>query len=505
MNTPLNMKPRTQRGVPVTWWKLAVWLGIAVAVLMAARFAPDTASATVQQSTVPTSPELLTILTGPIDSMNATQWIVAGVSVTVGQETRLNERQQSAGENTWARVEGYPDDAGGLIAVRVKVLPQQPFVRIEGPLQGLEETSLTVSGIVLGRTTTTLVVGSPVVGDRVKVTAAVQTDNTLLALQVRRVGLPGEDDDDDDDVNEAGKIELTGVVIERPENTVVGAWNISGIVVTVNEQTEVRSRVASLIVGAWVKVEGSADGSGGILADELKATDTRRDHKLEGVLDSLSEDEVVISGITLGVADDVKLEDDPTVGEPVEVKARYDETEERLIAYKIEGEDDDDDDHGSSATRHIAGEIKQLPADGLLGEWKVGRKTIVVGAATVIDEHKGLAEEGAQVRVEVLKSHTQPYTAVKVVVLNSAHKDDDDGDDDGEQHRYIEFEGEISGLPAEGLLGEWQVGDKTVIVTEKTQIKGDRDDIALDVKVKVEGYQVEDGKVLARKIKVKDD
>lgn len=505
MNMLRRPNSNDQNGAPAVWRKLALWFGIAVFVLLLARFAPGTVSAEVQQSTVPPDPASLTILIGPIDSISPTQWIVAGIPVTVDEATRLNERQRLAAEDNWARVEGTPDDAGGLIAARIKVLPQQPFVQLEGPLQATDDTSFTVSGILVGRTTTTLVIGEPAPGDRVKVAAAVQTDGTLLALQIRPVG-PPEDDDDDDDQDEAGQIELTGVVVDRPADGVIGDWNISGIVVTVGDQTEVKDRVSKLIVGAWVKVEGNADGSGGILADELKTTETRRYHKLEGTLDSLSDEQVVVSGLVLGVDENVKLEDDPTVGERVEVKARYDETDEMLYAYQIEGEHEDDDDHEQGDTRHIAGKIKQLPADGLIGEWKVGPKTIVVTAATVIDEHKGLVEEGAQVRVEVLKQRNQPYTAVKVVVLRGAHTGDDDDDDgdDNEQNSYVEFEGLIRGLPESGLRGEWLVDETTVIVTEKTRIKGDVDEFVLDAKVEVEGYKKSDGQVLAREIEVED-
>ncbi|MEZ4836230.1 MAG: DUF5666 domain-containing protein [Caldilineaceae bacterium] len=485
MNTQLKPNARDRRVASIAWRKLAVWLGIAVVVLLGARLAPDTASASVAQSTVPPQPELLTILVGPIDSTSDTQWVVAGITVNIdggnGTIPPINQRQEPVNEDNWARVEGIPDGAGGLDAERIKVLPQQPFVLLEGPLQALEDAAITVSGIDLGRTTTTLIVGDLAVGDRVKVAAAVQTDGSLLALQVSSATAPPDDDDDNED--DTSPIELKGVVVDRPENGNIGQWNISGIMVTVNDQTEVRYHVSDLIPGAWVKVEGTADGSGGIVAGEFRATESRRYHKLEGILDSLNDQEVVVSGITLKLAENVKLEDDPTVGQPVEVKANYNEDEDMLYAFLIEGEQEDDDDYDHHDTRHFVGTIKQLPADGMFGEWQVGRKTIVVTPSTVIHEHKGFVEEGARVRVEILKKRDRhdggPYTAVKVVVLRGAHHDHHDDDDD-DHNRYVEFKGYIRDLPDEGLRGEWLVDETTVIVTEKTRLKGDRDEFAVD-------------------------
>jgi hypothetical protein len=252
--------------------------------------------------------------------------------------------------------------------------------------------------------------------------------------------------------------------------------------------------------GAWVKVKGTPTGDGGIVATELRATDSRRYHKLRGILDSLNADEVVVSGIVLALEGNVKLEDNPTVGQPVEVKARYSREDEQLYVYLITG--DDEDDQQGHHTHRIVGEVKQLPEDGLFGEWKIGSRRVVVTASTLIDEHKGLVEEGAKVRAEVFREDDGSLVAVKVVVLREAHHDDDD--DDHHHIRYVEFEGEIESMPENGLRGIWQVDDRMVIVTGMTRIKGDRDDYEVGVEVEVEGYLVDGDKVIARKIELED-
>ncbi len=250
---------------------------------------------------------------------------------------------------------------------------------------------------------------------------------------MRRVGAPNNDDDHDDDDDgdtpAANHVELMGIVTQVPSPGVEDGWSVSGIPVSVNEQTEIKQLVGDLLIGSWVKVEGSAPGDGSIIADEIKAIGTRDYHKLEGVLDSLDEGVVVVNGIELAVDGNVELKGTPTVGQRVQIRARYDEDTETLYAFWIEGSNGDHENEGD--TRHIAGKIKQLPADGLYGTWQVGPKTVEVPDGTFIDEAKGLAEEGAQVRVEVLKNSGDVLVAVEVVVLHGAHNGDDDDDNGG--------------------------------------------------------------------------
>lgn len=491
MNTIIAYRHR-ERIAPLL--KMALWIGM-VAIFLGLGFVAPTTEASVRNSTIP---PLLTVLVGPVSAISETNWEVAGVDVQITEKTRINERIHPAQPTRWARVEGVPNGSGGLVAYRIKVLPPLPFVKIVGTLDTLEDDSLAVSGILVSRTDATLIVGPVTVGARVEVKARMDVQNRI-ALHVHPMGRPNDDDDDDDDdgeVPDANKVELIGLVIDPPTDGLVGPWQISTIVVSVTETTEVKQPVGAPILGAWVKVEGSATGDGGILAHEMKTIETRQFHKLEGVLDALSDAEITVSGIVIALDPSVKIEGTPNPGRRVEVHARLDAETQTLYAVRIEIDGDNNGDDGQR--HHIGGHIRGLPEQGLVGEWQINNRKVTVTEATVIDEHKGMAEIGAVVRAEVLKTENGPWVALEIVVLRS----EDDDDDEEEDNEYVEFEGAIDDLPDNGtLLGNWMVDGRRVAVSERTVIKGNPAQIVLHALVEVEGYERADGVIEARKIK----
>jgi hypothetical protein len=82
---------------------------------------------------------------------------------------------------------------------------------------------------------------------------------------------------------------------------------------------------------------------------------------------------------------------------------------------------------------------------------------------TRIHQEKGLLTVGATVHVAGWKlPHTEAVIASEITVLESAE----------EGGEFAMFRGEIKGLPTEGKLGEWMIGDQKVIVNEQTQLFG---------------------------------
>lgn len=476
-----------------------LWLALA-AILFSLGWFTLTTEAAVVSETMPDDAARMTVLVGPIDEVTEMLWTVAGVPVQITDATRFNERMERRDAGLWARVEAvYSAENDELVATRIKILPPHPFISIRGQIQELTTNAARVGGIPVVITPETRLLGNPAAGMRVRVIADAETyEPDIVALRIQRAGDP-YDDDDDGEEHDSNKIELTGQIQERPANSIIGLWKISTISVDVNAQTEVKERVSALLPGAWVKVEGHAEG-GVIIAAELKSTETRRYHKLEGTLESLDDDQIVVNGIALALAGNVEIEDNPQPGQGVEVRAQL--IDDRLIVTHVEGErgDDDDDDEHSSDTRHIAGVVQSLPADGLLGEWQVGRHTILVNEATQIYEHKGLVRVGAVVRVEVLKGSQEPLTAVEVVVLRRDHDDDDD--DHG--NHFVEFRGTIQTLPADTLIGDWLVSDRTVVVSTQTELKGDLSKFEEGARVQVKGYRTAENTIEARQIKLQE-
>lgn len=479
MNT-ITTYPHHREGARLL--KVAFWIGIVALFLLLSRVAPA-AEAAVRGSTIPPLP---TVLVGPIIATSDSEWVVAGVTVEITEGTRINERMNSAQPTRWARVEGVPNGSGGLIATRIKVLPPHPFIQIQGKLDELSATSLLVSGISVSRTDSTLIAGAVTQGARVGVKAYLDGD-TLIALQIHPMGAP-QDDDDDAEIPDADMIELIGQVMDRPDESVAGPWKISAILVSVTEATEIKEQVGAPIPGAWVKIEGRATGGGGLLALEMKTTETREYHKLEGVLDALSSSEIIVSGITIALDPAVQIEGAPAVGQRVEVRARLDG--EDLYATHVKTRKAADQEGKS---RHITGSIRVLPeVDGYIGEWQIGGHKVTVTDVTVIDQHKGSIQVGAQVRAEVLKTDG-PLTALSIVVLNSGNNP---------HKHFIELKGAVESLPAGTLRGDWTVSGRTVVVTNRTAIKGNSSQIKVGVTVEIKGYERVDGVIEAQKIEI---
>ena len=73
------------------------------------------------------------------------------------------------------------------------------------------------------------------------------------------------------------------------------------------------------------------------------------------------------------------------------------------------------------------------------------------------------------------------------------------------QSNEIEFEGAIEALPDTGLIGNWQVAGRTVVVTDTTEIDTEGKVLAVGLLVEVEGVPQADGSILASEIEVEDD
>lgn len=119
-------------------------------------------------------------------------------------------------------------------------------------------------------------------GDWVQVTGVVLEDGSLLAQQVQKQTVDGS------------PFEFTGVVQTIGDES----WSISGIDVTVNDDTEIKDDPA---VGDVVKVEGQITSDGVWLAREIKAEDDDNDDTAEFEFTGLVEtiDPWVVAGISL--------------------------------------------------------------------------------------------------------------------------------------------------------------------------------------------------------------
>lgn len=464
-------------------------------------FVASPAQAADSQSTIPQRAR--TELLGPIDEIvSESEWIVAGISVHLTSTTRIDQRVAPAAAGAWVRAEGVGDGVGGLNAARIKILPPHPNVKLEGLLTELTDTTVAVDSISVAVTTTTRIVGNPQPGvDRVEVRANIQTGGGLLAQRVQKEGpVDAPPADPVEDRPEAGDgVQLQGILSSRPNGSDAGLWIVSGVTVSVTAQTALVDRVGPLVEGAWVQVQGNVDGSGQLLARRIRTISQRRYHKVEGILQELTPTSLRVGGINLQRDANTQLEGNPTAGQPVEAEANL-LPSGALLAVKIEdnrGEHEDTERH----TVEFVGRVETLPAGTLNGDWQVaGRLVHVNSAITVIDEHKGLVDVGALVKVEGTLNQDQSIDALEIAVKRGEEDDNQPGDD----HEYARLVGVIEELPANGLLGQWKVDGKIVVVNNRTELEGGVT-FAISDTVKVEGYVQGDGSILAREVEKENE
>lgn len=143
------------------------------------------------------------------------------------------------------------------------------------------------------------------------------------------------------------------------------------------------------------------------------------------------------------------------------------------------------------------GEIRQLPASGLVGIWVVGDTTVHVSSTTEIDQERGPVVVGAIVEVKGAQLSDGSVDATEIKIEDNG--DDDDDGDDGDDDELV---GAIEQLPASGLVGLWVVASRQVAVGESTEIDQEHGQVALGVAVEVHGVPQPDGSLTATRIEV---
>jgi hypothetical protein len=135
------------------------------------------------------------------------------------------------------------------------------------------------------------------------------------------------------------------------------------------------------------------------------------------------------------------------------------------------------------------GMILSFPS-GLIGDWNVSGRTVHVTSATRIEQDKGVIAVGATVMVEGLLRPDGSIDARKIEVKS------------GVEGTHVNFTGTVTSMPA-SIIGDWQVGGRTVHVRTSTRIKQKKAPVAVGVVVKVKGIQLADGTIEAEMIQVK--
>jgi hypothetical protein len=239
-------------------------------------------------------------LMGEVEAVEDTAWTVAGQTITVDEETAIEEGIEIGDV---VRVEGVILEDGALLAERIRLVEGQPGLPFHfvGVLQSIDDETWAISGISIAVDADTELDEDLVVGEVVEVRGWILEDDTWLARSIKRLE------------EQERRFEFTGYVEG------IDPWIVSGIAFETRDWTEIETGIE---VGDAVKVEGRILEDGTWVAVEIKRLDDEEALYFEfvGTVDSV--DPWIVSGFPLAVDDETEIKGDFTVGDLVKVEGR---------------------------------------------------------------------------------------------------------------------------------------------------------------------------------------
>ena len=330
------------------------------------------------------------------EGTNLGTWTVAGQAVEVVEATRFVEVTGAAEVGAMVTVLANRLEDGSLEAILIRVHPPAtPFVvRVRGQLMEMGPDYLVVNGLTIRWTAQTRFEGQVIEGAFVTVEAA-QPQAGLVATRV--VGEP--------DREHRRIVELAGTI----ESIVDDVWTIAGIEVTVGDYTVIEGTPE---VGDEVVVRALEQADGSLLAVEIKIPgDPDGPPQLTeftGIIEHFPArlwGSWMIGGQSVLVTSETAIVGVPQVGLPAAVEGTRVATG-ALMANRITIIE-------PAAERvTVSGTIWRFPPD-LLGQWVIGRQTVMVTTATQIT---GAPQVGRQATVEALRFSSGLLIAVSVEI-----------------------------------------------------------------------------------------
>lgn len=259
-------------------------------------------------------------LTGPVESISETAWVVAGQMISVTADTAVDEGI-TVGDTVRVSGDILPGD-GTLVAVIIELLavPDELPFEFVGVVQAQSATAWTISGIAIQIDADTQIEADIDVGDTVKVEGVILPDNTWLAREITRIA--------PDDAT----FTITGELFS------MNPWNVAGVPFTVAEWTQIEP---GLEVGNIVRVTGIILPDGTWVAAEIVRLDGNVLQIIfVGTVDGI--DPWVVNGLPLVTDDETIIEDGIMVGDLVRVVA-WIRTDGTWLATEITLLDDGDE------------------------------------------------------------------------------------------------------------------------------------------------------------------
>ncbi len=309
-------------------------------------------------------------------------WTVAGKTVHVTALTEIRQDDGAAAVGAVVEVRGSLHADGSVDASRIEVKVAAPgaggnpeendFV---GAIQSLPGTASLIGDWTVGGKTVHVTASTRLnqedgvfaVGASVEVKGAARADGSIDATQIElKSGVPGGPP--------SGETNFRGVIESLPGTGVVGDWKVSGKTVHVTAVTRVEQSSGTLMVGAFVEVQGTTRSDGSIDAVKIEVkfappAGTPAPTEFRGAVESLPAaagfvGDAVVSGRTVHIATTTRIDQEDgalAVGAMVEVKGTA-RTDGSIDATRIEVEFGPDsaaagqaNDFHLSSTARVAG------------------------------------------------------------------------------------------------------------------------------------------------------
>ncbi|HOG45999.1 MAG TPA: DUF5666 domain-containing protein [Anaerolineae bacterium] len=252
-------------------------------------------------------------------------------------------------------------------------------------------------------------------------------------------------------------VTLRGPISQRPADGVEGIWTVAGRDVQVIAETVVSTRAANAAVGEWAQVQavgvrtagevGDQDPKGAaddgedqapLLARSLAVMSSQNKARVVGLIDNMDAGAAgstvwIVSGVRVRVTAATHILGTPQAGRLADVHGTMAGAEEPQAELEaglivVRGTPNLPKQERERVKEHkkleVTGELEKVDAES--GEWVVAGQTVLMNAATRIDEKKGAAEVGAQVRVQVAQDEDGALVALQVEVMRGA-KDNEHG------------------------------------------------------------------------------
>lgn len=150
-------------------------------------------------------------------------------------------------------------------------------------------------------------------------------------------------------------------------------------------------------------------------------------------------------------------------------------------------------------TVEIFGPVEQLPATGLIGDWRVAGSIIRVTALTKIEQDGGPVAIGACAEVKGTRNGDSSLSASKIEVSSGSAGCRQDNQGSGKEQ--LEFRGTVQSAPAPGAE-LWMISGRKVRVNSATTIKPSGRTLAAGLCVEVKGRLQSDNSIAASDIQI---